>query len=221
MIRSPFRYFKTSRQVIQLAVMMYIRYPLSLRNVEDLLHERGIDVCHESVQLWVDRFGSFFGSMIRKRRAHGMRRVTQWRWHLDELFVKIAGETHYLWRAIDHEGEVLEACVTKTRDKAAALKFLKKAMKRYGNPKVVVTDGLASYGAAMKEIGNERKRRVGRYLNNQVENSHLPFRRRERAMLRFRRLRHLQKFAAMHASVHNHFDLDPPPLLPTKLQNPP
>ncbi len=124
------------------------------------------------------------------------------------MFVKIAGETHYLWRAIDHEGEVLEAFVTKTRDKAAALKFLRKAMKRYGNPKVIVTDGLASYGAAMKDIGNEDKRQVGRYLNNQAENSHLPFRRRERAVLRFRRMRSLQKFAAMHSSVHNHFNLD-------------
>ncbi len=90
-----------------------------------------------------------------------MQQVTQWRWHLDEVFVKITGETHYLWRAIDHEGEVLEAYVTKTRDKADALKFLKKAMKRYGNPKVVVTDGLASYGATMKEIGNKGKQQIG------------------------------------------------------------
>ena len=208
MTRSPFRYFKTSREIIQIAVMMYIRFPLSLRNVEDLLHERGIDICHESVRLWVDRFGTFFARTIRKRRAQGMRQATQWRWHVDEVFVKIAGETHYLWRAIDHEGEVLEAYVTKTRDKAAALKFLKKAMKRYGNPNVIVTDGLASYGAAMKDIGNEAKQQTGRYLNNRIESSHLPFRRRERAMLRFRRMRNLQKFAAMHASVHNHFSLD-------------
>ena len=122
--------------------------------------------------------------------------------------MKIAGETRYLRRAIDHEGEVLEAYVTKARDKAAALKFLKKAMKRYGNPKVIVTDGLASYCAAMKDIGNETKQQTGRNLNNRIESSHLPFRRRERAMLRFRRMRNLQKFAAMHASVHNHFSLD-------------
>ena len=188
--------------------MMYIRFALSLRNVEDLLHERGIDVCHESIRLWVDQFGNFFAGMIRKRRAEGMRQVTQWRWHVDEVFVKIAGETHYLWRAIDHEGEVLEAYVTKTRNKAAALKFLKKAMKRYGSPKIIATDGLASYRAAMRDIGNEPKQRTGRYLNNRIESSHLPFRRRERAMLRFRRMRNLQKFAAMHASVHNHFSLD-------------
>jgi len=187
--------------------MMYVRFALSLRDVEDLLHERGIDICHESIRLWVDRFGSLFAATIRKKRSHVMRHVTQWRWHLDEVFVKIAGETHYLWRAIDHEGEVLEAFVTKTRDKASALKFLKKAIKRYGTPNIIVTDGLASYGAAMKEIGNQEKRQTQQYLNNQVENSHQPFRRRERAMLRFRRLPHLQKFASTHASLYNHFNV--------------
>ena len=99
----------------------------SLRNVEDLLHERGIDVCHESVRLWVDWFGTYFAHKIRKRRSEAMRRSPQWQWHLDEVFVKIRGECHYLWRAVDHEGEGLEAYVTKKRDKAAALKFLKKS----------------------------------------------------------------------------------------------
>ena len=160
--------------------MMYIRFPLSLRNVEDILHERGIDICHETIRQWADRFGTYFASKIRKRRSEAMRQVPQWRWHLDEVFVKIRGETHYLWRAVDHEGEVLEAYVTKKRDKASALKFLRKAMKRYGNPQVVVTDQLRSYGAAMKDIGNERRRETGRHLNNRAENSHQPFRRRER-----------------------------------------
>ena len=146
-----------------------------------------------------------FASEIRKRRIEGMK-SSRWRWHLDEVFVKINGETHYLWRAVDHEGEVLESFVTKTRDKKAALKFLKKAMRKYGNPEVIVTDGLASYGAALKEIGVADKQETGRWLNNRVENSHLPFRRRERAMLRFRRMRSLQKFAAVHASVYNHFN---------------
>ena len=155
MVKNPFRYFKTSPEIIQLGVMMYVRFPLSLRNVEDLLHERGIDVCHESVRLWVDRFGTYFAHRIRKRRSESMRRSPQWQWHLDEVFVKIRGERHYLWRAVDHEGEVLESHVTKKRDKAAALKFLKKAMKRYGNPRVVVTDRCPSYRAAMKVIGNE------------------------------------------------------------------
>lgn len=206
MSKNPFRYFKTSPEIIQLGVMMYIRFPLSLRNVEDILHERGIDICHETVRQWVDRFGTYFAHKIRKRRSEAMRQVNQWRWHLDEVFVKIRGETHYLWRAVDHEGEVLEAYVTKKRDKAAALKFLRKAMKRYGNPDVIVTDKLRSYGAAMKEIGNVRRREIGRHLNNRAENSHQPFRRRERAMSRFRRMRSLQKFASAHSSVHNHFN---------------
>ena len=208
MSRSPFRYFKTSPEIIRLAVMMYVRFPLSLRNVEDLLHERGIEVSHETVRYWWNRFGPMFASEIRKRRSQQLRQITQWRWHLDEVYVKINGMTHYLWRAVDHEGEVLESYVTKTRDKSAALKFLRKAMKRYGAPETVVTDRLRSYGAAMKEIGNIDRHEVGRHINNRAENSHLPFRRRERAMSRFRRMGSLQKFASTHASFHNHFNLD-------------
>ena len=131
---------------------------------------------------------------------------SRWRWHLDEIFGKINGETHYLWRAVDHEGEVLESFVTKSRDKKAALKFLKKAMRKHGKAEVLVTDKLRSFGAAMKEIGALDRQETGRWLNNRVENSHLPFRERERAMLRFRRMRRLQKFAAVHSSVHNHFN---------------
>jgi len=207
-MKNPFRYFKTSPEVIRLAVMMYVRFPLSLRNVEDLLHERGIDVSHETVRFWWNRFGPMFANEIRRRRADRLRAWPQWQWHLDEVFVKINGQTHYLWRAVDHEGEVLEAYVTKRRDRHAVLRFLRKAMKRYGNPEVVVTDRLKSYRAAMKTIGNENKQDVGRWLNNRAENSHLPFRRRERAMLRFKRMRSLQKFAAVHSSVHNHFNLE-------------
>lgn len=205
---NPFRYFKTSPEIIRLAVMMCIRFPLSLRNVEDLLHERGMDVTHETVRFWWNRFGPMMAREIKKRRSQQLRQVTQWRWHLDEVFVQINGQTHYLWRAIDHEGEVLESYVTKTRDKASALKFLKKAMKQYGRPKEVVTDRLRSYGAAMREIGNADRQITGRHENNRAENSHLPFRRRERAMARFRQMRSLQKFAAAHASVHNHFNHD-------------
>ena len=117
MSRSPFRYFKTSPEIIQLAVMMYVRFPLSLRNVEDLLHDRGIDVCHESVRLWVDRFGPHFAKKIRKPRANYMRQVTQWQWHLDEVFVKINGVQHYLWRAVDHEGDCLLYTSPSPRDR--------------------------------------------------------------------------------------------------------
>ena len=206
MTKNPFSYFMTSPEIIQLAVMMYARFPLSLRNIEDLLHERGIDICHETVRHWVDRFGTHFAHKIRKRRTEQMRQSPQYRWHLDEVFVKICGQTHYLRRAVDHEGEVLEFFVTKTRDKASALKFMRKAMERYGSPQVVVTDRLRSYGAAMREIGNAHRRETGRHLNNRAENSHQPFCRRERAMSRFRRMRSLQKFASIHSSVYNHFN---------------
>ncbi len=149
----PFRWFDSSPEGIRLVVMLYVRYPLSLRNVEDLAHERGIDICHETVRFWWNRFGPMFAAEIRRRREEAMRQHTHWRWHLDEVYVKINGEMHYLWRAVDHEGEVLESFVTKDRDKAAALKFIKKALKRHGSPKAITTDGLRSYKAAMKESG--------------------------------------------------------------------
>ena len=185
---------------------MYVKYPLSRRNVEDLLFERGIDICHETVRLWWNRFGPMFAADIRRQRVSQMRGCRQWRWHLDEMYVKINGEMHYLWRAVDHEGEILESFVTKDRDKAAALKFMKKALKRYGSPEAITTDGLRSYKAAMSKLGNQAKQEVGRWANNRVENSHLSFRRRERSMLRFRRMKTLQKFASVHANVHNHFN---------------
>jgi len=202
---NPFRYFDSSPEVIRLVVMMYVRYPLSLRNVEDLLFERGIDICHETVRLWWNRFGPMFAAEVRRKRVQRMRQFTHWRWHLDEMFVKINGEMRYLWRAVDHEGEVLESYVSKTRDKVAALKFIKKALKRHGRPHKIVTDRLRSYGAAMKELGAAERQECGRKLNNRAENSHLPFRRRERAMARFRRMKTLQKFTSVHAQVHNHF----------------
>jgi putative transposase len=202
---NPFRYFNSSPEVIRLVVMMYVKFPLSLRNVEDLLFERGIDVSYETVRFWWNRFGPMFAAEVRRKRVQHMRAYTHWRWHLDEVYVKINGEMRYLWRAVDHEGEVLESFVSKERDKAAALKFIKKAMKRHGRPQAIVTDRLRSYGAAMKEIGNAERQETGRRLNNRAENSHLPFRRRERAMNRFRRMKTLRKFASVHASVHNHF----------------
>ena len=204
--QSPFRYFNSSPEVIRLVVMMYVRFPLSLRNVEDLLAERGIDICHETVRHWWNRFGAMFAADIRRQRVSRMRGFRQWRWHLDEMYVKLGGEMVYLWRAVDQEGEILESYGTKTRDKAAALTFMKKALKRHGSPDAITTDGLRSYKAAMSELGNADKQEIGRWANNRVENSHLSFRRRERAMLRFRRMKSLQKFASLHANVHNHFN---------------
>ncbi|MDC1198892.1 IS6 family transposase [bacterium] len=203
---NPFKGFHSSPDVIRLAVMMYVRFPLSLRNVEDLLHERGIDISHETVRFWWLRFGPMFAAEIKRKRVDRMRAFSNWRWHLDEVFVKVNGERRYLWRAMDHEGEVLEAVVTKRRDKRAALKLLKKLMKRFGLPREIVTDLLRSYKAALRELGAADLQRTGRWLNNRAENSHLPFRRRERAMLRFRRMRSLQMFAAVHASVYNLFN---------------
>ncbi len=149
-----------------------------------------------------------FAAEIRKKRSAALRALPQWHWHLDEVFVKINGEMHCLWRAVDHEGEVLEGFATKDRDRKAARAFLKRTMKRYGRPRAIVTDRLRSYGAAMKVIGNTAAQECGRWLNNRAENSHQPFRRRERAMAKFRDVKTLQKFAAVHASIHNHFNQD-------------
>ena len=166
---NPFRCFNSSPEVIRLVVMMYVRYPLSLRNVEDLLFERGIDICHETVRLWWNRFGPLFAADIRRQRVSRMRGFRHWRWHIDEVFVK-------------------------------------KALKRHGRAETIVTDGLRSYPAAMRILGNLERREMGRWLNNRAENSRLPFRQRERAMLRFRRMKTLQKFASVHAGLHNHFN---------------
>ncbi|WP_209504914.1 MULTISPECIES: IS6 family transposase [unclassified Ruegeria] len=203
---ASFKCFKSSPEIIRLAVMLYIRFPLSLRNVEDMLHERGIDVSHETVRYWWNRFGPVFAAEIRRMRVQQLRAYCKWKWRVDEVFVKVNGKRHYLWRAVDHDGEVQEAVVAKRRNKAAALKFLKKLMKRHGKAETVATGRFASYRAALRKLGSTEKQRTGRWLNNRVENSHLPFRRRERAMQRFRRMQSLQKFAAVHASVYNHFN---------------
>lgn len=203
---SPFRYFNSSPEVIRLIVLMYVRFPLSLRNVEDLLFERGIDICHQTVRLWWNRFGPMFAGEIRRQRVSRMKGFRHWRWHLDEMYVRLNGEMVYLWRAVDQEGEILESYITKKRDKTAALVFLKKALKRHGRADAIVTDGLRSYPVAMRDLGNLDRREMGRWLNDRAENSHLPFRRRERAMLRFRQMKSLQKFVSVHANVDNHFN---------------
>ena len=160
------------------------------------------------MKFWWNRVGPMFAVEIRRKRIDRMRAYPNWRWRLDAVFVRINGERHYLWRAIDHEGEVLEAIVTKRRDKRAALKLLGKLMKRYGRADEIVTDRLTSSRAALRTLGAEGKQATGRWTNNRIDNSHQPFRRMERAMLRFQRMRSLQTFAAIHSSVHNHFNLD-------------
>ena len=190
-----------------LAIMMYVWFPLSLRNVEDLLYDRGIDICHETVRFWWNRFGRMFAAEIRKRfvRNHS---YSTWRWHLDEVFVKINGERDYLWCAVDHEGEVLEVFAAKRRDRKAALGLLKRALKRYGQPHSIVTDRLRTHRAAMNAIGNAASQLCGRWFNNRAKNSHQPFRRREGAMSKFRDVKTLQKFASIHALIYNHFNLE-------------
>nr|WP_241233740.1 DDE-type integrase/transposase/recombinase [Altericroceibacterium xinjiangense] len=149
-----------------------------------------------------------FAADIRRQRISRMRGFRHWKWRLDEMYVRLNGKMVYLWRAVDHEGEVLESYVTKTRDKAAALPFMRKILKWHGKVEAITTDGLRSYKAALTELGCEQKQETGRWANNRVENSHLPFRRRERAMQRSRKMKSLQKFASVHASTANHFNAE-------------
>lgn len=165
---NPFRYFKISPEIIRLAVMRYVRFPLSPRNVENLQDERGIDITYETVRFWWNRFGLMFAREIRKRRVQNQN-YSNWSWHLDEVFVRVNGKLHYLWRAVDLEGEVLEASVSKRRDHKATLKFLRKLMKRYGSPKTIVTDKLGSYRAAMKVIGNADIQDAKKWGNNHAK----------------------------------------------------
>ena len=201
--KDPFKYYKTSPEIIKLAVMYYIRYPLSLRQVEDILHERGIDICHETVRYWWNKFGTLLAKDLKKKAIN---HHSNWRWHIDEVFVKINGETHYLWRAINHEGTVLDCFVSKKRDRKAARKVLKRLVCRHGLPKEIVTDKLASYGAALRELNMRHLQETGRYKNNQVENSHLHFRRREKGMNKFRSMGSLQKFTSIQSIFQNHFN---------------
>ncbi|MCB6180173.1 IS6 family transposase [Rhodobacter sp. Har01] len=203
--RSPFRYFKTSPEIIRLAVMLYIRFPLSLRNVEGLLHERGIEISHETVRYWWNRFGPMFAAEIMGKRVEAMRTHRHWQWHLDEVYVKINGVTHDLWRAVDHEGEVLESIVTKTRDRKAALKFLKKSEKRQGRPATIVTDRLRSCGAALKDLGRGDDREMGRWLNNRARELTPAVPPTRAGNVAFPRMRTLQKLVSVHASAHTHF----------------
>jgi putative transposase len=155
--------------------MRYVRFPLSFWNMEDLLHKRDIDIPYEAVRFWWNRFGKLFAAEICRRRVSQMRAYSNWQWHLDEVFLKINGETHYLWWAVDHEGEVLESFVTKRRDRKAALKLLRKAMKIHGNAVVIVTDKLRSCRAVMKVIGhlNKQKLAAGSTIGLRIYTSHL------------------------------------------------
>ena len=202
-MHNPFRSFTSAPEVIRRAVMMYVRDPVSLRQVEDRLCERGIDICHETVRYWWTRVGPVFAAEIRKRRVHH-RSYSLWRWHLEEVCVRINGTTHYRWRAVDHDGEGVEGFVTQRRDRRAACECLTRAMTRDGRPASIVTDRLPSSRAAMQVIGNEGGQETRRWRNNRAEHSQQPFRRREGAMARVRDIQTLQTFTSVQASIHTH-----------------
>jgi transposase-like protein len=186
----------------QHAVWLYVRFTLSCRDVEDLLAERGLDVSYETVRRWVLKFGPLCARELRRRP-----RPTS-RWHLDEMAVTIAGRQFWLWRAVDNEGEVLDLLVQRRRDKAAAVKLMRKLLKKQGfAPDMLVTDKLRSYGAAMAELGLSARHEQGLRKNNRAENSHQPTRRRERKMQRFKSPGSAQRFLSVHAAVYNTFNV--------------
>jgi putative transposase len=191
--------YRFPAEVISYAVYLYFRFPLSLRMVEEMLAVRGIEVSHETVRKWGLKFGREIANGIRRRWPQGGDK-----WHLDEMVVTIAGKKHYLWRAVDQDGSVLDALVQSRRDKKAAKRLLRKLLKKQGRaPRVMVTDKLRSYGAAKKEIMPGVEHRQHKGLNNRAENSHQLTRRRERQMKRFKSARHVQRFVSIHDSIAN------------------
>jgi putative transposase len=189
--------------IIQHAVWLYFRFALSYRDVEDMLAERGIDASYETVRRWVLKFGRSYADRIRRRRPRPSDR-----WHLDEVFLRIGGKTVYLWRAVDEEGEVLDILVQSKRDRKAALKLLRKLLKRQGYvPDAIVTDRLRSYGAALRDLGMSDRHVTGGRSNNRAEVSHQPTRRRERQQLRFKSRGSAQRFLSPHAAISNHFNV--------------
>lgn len=189
--------------IIRHAVWLYFRFTLSFRDVEELLAERGIEVSYETVRRWVLKFGPAFARELRRRRP---RPSSQW--HLDEMAVQIGGKRMWLWRAVDSEGEVLDLLVQPWRDKAAAVKLMRKLLRKQGfAPRVLVTDKLGSYGSARRQLGLTARHEQGLRKNNRAENSHQPTRRRERKMQRFKSACSAQRFLSIHAAVQNTFNL--------------
>ena len=200
----PFNYrrHRFAPEIIQHAIWLYLRFTLSYRDVEELLAERGLDISYETVRRWVLKFGPAIARRMRQRR----RRPSD-RWHLDEMVVRIAGVRMYLWRAVDDEGEVLDMLVQRRRDTRSALRLMRKLLKKQGfAPKILVTDKLRSYAAAVRHLRLTCRHEQGLRENNRAENSHQPVRRRERKLQRFKSARSAQRFLSIHAAVHNTFN---------------
>ena len=188
-------------EIISHAVWLYFRFALSYRDVEELLAERGVIVTYEAVRQWCRKFGQGYANTLRRRRARPGDK-----WHLDEVFVAINGVTHYLWRAIDQDGNVLDILVQSRRNKAAAKRFFRKLLKGLAYvPRVLITDKLASYDAARREVLPSVEHRRHKGLNNRAENSHQPTRERERRMRRFKAPGHAQRFLAAYGPIAAHF----------------
>ncbi|MGF6920622.1 IS6 family transposase [Paraburkholderia sp. 40] len=195
-----FKGYRFPPDIIRYAVWLYYRFPLSLRMVEEMLAARGIELTYETVRCWATKFGLAVAKRIRST-APGRGD----KWHLDEAVVTIHGRKHWLWRAVDQHGAVLDVLVQSRRDKAAAKRLMRKLLRRHGCPRVIVTDKLRSYAAANNELGLNVEHRQHKGLNNRAENSHQPTRVREKVMRRFKSARHLQRFTSVHAQVSNLF----------------
>jgi putative transposase len=200
--RSPYRGYRFPPEIIAHAVWLYFRFHLSFRDVQDLLAERGIIASHETIRAWSSKFGSSYAAGLRRRRARAGDK-----WHLDEVALKIRGKRHWLWRAVDQHGVVLDILVQERRDQTAAERFLLHVLhgELGAEPRVVITDKLASYPPAIRRVLPRTEHRRHKRLNNRAENSHLPTRKRERVLQRFKSAEHAQRFLGPFSAVSNHF----------------
>ena len=200
-VAPSYKGFRFPVEIISHCVWLYHRFPLSLREVEEMMLERGVVVSHETVRQWCGTFGQIYANGLRRRRARPGDK-----WHLDEVFIKIGGKIHYLWRAVDQHGNVLDILVTSRRDAKAATRFFRKLLTGLEYvPRVLVTDKLASYPVAHRRLIPSVEHRRSKYLNNRAENSHQPTRQRERAMKRFTSPRHAQRFLSAFSGISPHF----------------
>jgi putative transposase len=193
--------FRFPAEIISHCVWLYHRFSLSFREIEEMMLKRGIVVSHETVRQWCEKFGQTYANGLRRRRARPGDK-----WHLDEVFIKINGTIHYLWRAVDQHGNVLDILVTSRRDAKAATRFFRKLLTGLEYvPRVLITDKLGSYGVAHRRLIPSVEHRRSKYLNNQAENSHQPTRQRERAMKRFTSPGHAQRFLSAFSGISPHF----------------